>query len=137
MADDDFDDRYLARFAFKSLGVDHTLDFVVDGVELMSHLTSKVNSLGELPDLIVLDLNMPRKNGRETLKEIKSHPQLKHLDVIVFSTSEAENDRRDSINLGAKSYIVKPITLEQIVEVFKELSSQPSSKEESTVATPI
>jgi CheY-like chemotaxis protein len=137
MADDDADDRYLALFAFNSLKVDHRLDFVADGAELMTHLLSKVNSPSELPDLILLDLNMPRKNGREALIEIKSHPKLKDLDIIVYSTSHLEKDRQDCINLGAASYIVKPIGLEKLVEVFKKISNQLSAKEESTITKSI
>ena len=71
MTDDDSDDRLLALFAFKKLNAAHSIDFVVDGQELIDYLIARVDAKSELPDLILLDLNMPRKDGRVALKEIK------------------------------------------------------------------
>jgi CheY-like chemotaxis protein len=121
MTDDDSDDRMLAMLAFKSLNMAHSIDFVTNGVELLDYLHTRVSSKRELPDLILLDLNMPLKDGREALMEIKADKDLKHLDVIIFSTSSSENDKQSTLNMGAKSYIVKPPNQEDLIMIFKNL----------------
>src|ERR1043165_5380175 len=92
MADNDTDDRLLAALAFKNLNLAHSLDFVTNGQELLDHLNALVDSNRRLPNLILLDLNMPKMDGRDALREIKANPKLKHLDVIIFSTSESKAD---------------------------------------------
>jgi CheY-like chemotaxis protein len=121
MTDDDSDDRLLALLEFKKLNAAHSIDFVTDGVELIEYLNSRIKKNRELPDLILLDLNMPRKDGREALKEIKSNPKLKQLDIIIFSTSTSEQDKKYTLDLGAKSYIVKPTNQEQLTEIFRKI----------------
>jgi CheY-like chemotaxis protein len=78
-------------------------------------------NLAPRPGLILLDLNMPKKDGREALREIKADPQLKHIPVVVLTTSKAEEDIYRSYELGANSYITKPVTFASLVEVMKTL----------------
>ena len=129
MTDDDSDDRLLALLAFKKLNVAHSIDFVNNGQELIDYLLSRLDSKRELPDLILLDLNMPRKDGRQALKEIKAHPKLNQLDTIIFSTSPSERDMKDMLELGARKYIVKPTKSEDLIEIFRlicdELTARP------------
>jgi CheY-like chemotaxis protein len=121
MVDDDSDDRLLALVAFKELNMAHSIDFVLDGEELMDYLHSRVENNAELPDLVLLDLNMSRKDGRVALKEIKSDPRLKHLDIIIFSTSTSDKDKQYAMELGAKKYIVKPDEYNELLEVFSSI----------------
>lgn len=124
MTDDDSDDRMLALLAFKSLNLAHSIDFVTNGVELLDYLYARVSNKNELPDLILLDLNMPLKDGRDALKEIKANDNLKHLDVIIFSTSSSEYDKRTTLRLGARRYIVKPANQEDLITIFKDLCEE-------------
>lgn len=125
MADDDPDDRQLTREAFEECHLANDLRFVEDGVELMDYLCRRGKysdpSRSPYPGLLLLDLNMPRKDGREALKEIKSDPRLKNLRVIILTTSKAEEDVHRSYNLSATSYITKPVTLTALIEVIKTL----------------
>jgi two-component system, response regulator len=121
MTDDDSDDRLLALLAFKKLNAAHTMDFVTHGQELLDYLSSRVDSPRELPDLILLDLNMPRKDGREALKEIKAHPKLKQLDVIIFSTSFSEKDKKYALDLGARDFIVKPSNQDDLTDILRNI----------------
>lgn len=127
MADDDADDRLLTERALAQSRVVNNLRFVEDGEELMDYLRrcGKYAAPGAAPrpDLILLDLNMPRKDGREALKEIKQDPLLRCLPVIVLTTSKAEEDISRSYNLGANSYIAKPVTFERLVELMKTLGT--------------
>ncbi|WP_145034877.1 response regulator [Caulifigura coniformis] len=125
MADDDADDRLLTREAFDASQVANELKFVEDGVELMDYLYNrgKFSNREEYPrpGIILLDLNMPKKDGRESLAEIRKDPQFNSLRVIVLTTSKAEEDIYRSYNLGAASYITKPVTFESLVEVIRTL----------------
>lgn len=124
IADDDADDRALASIAFKELNTGHELDFVTDGQELMDYLIKRVNDKKPLPDLILLDLNMPRKDGRVALKEIKNHPMLRHLDVIIFSTSASEDDKKNTLANGARNYFVKPSDYSKLITVFRDICGE-------------
>ena len=123
MADDDPDDRLLVEDAFAEIRLDNPLDFVADGVELMDYLHRRgayTHLAGTpLPGLILLDLNMPRKNGREALHEIKQDEMLRKIPIVVLTTSRAEEDLLASYNLGANSFIVKPVTFDKLVEVIR------------------
>lgn len=125
MAEDDPDDQLLAREAFEEVYMMNPLEFVNDGEYLMdylhrrgdySHLKGK-----PYPGLILLDLNMPRKDGREALAEIKADKNLRKIPIIVLTTSKAEEDIIKSYDLGASSYIVKPVTLQNLMGVAKSL----------------
>ena len=125
MADDDEDDRLLTQDAFQEYRVGNDLRFVEDGEELMDYLHRKGKftdpKTSPRPGLILLDLNMPRKDGREALEEIKSDPDLRSIPVVVLTTSKAEEDIVRSYDLGVNSFITKPVTFEGLVEVVKTL----------------
>jgi CheY-like chemotaxis protein len=125
LADDDPDDRLLTRQALEENRLANDLRFVVDGEELTDYLwrrgkfSDPTNSPS--PGIILLDLNMPRKDGREALKEIKNDPVLKRIPVVVLTTSKAEEDIYRTYNLGVNSYITKPVSFDSLVEVMKTL----------------
>lgn len=125
MADDDEDDCMLAREALAESRLANALYLVRDGEELMDYLNQRGKytdlNLAPRPGLILLDLNMPKKDGREALREIKADPQLKHIPVVVLTTSKAEEDIYRSYELGANSYITKPVTFASLVEVMRTI----------------
>jgi len=125
MADDDPDDRLLIKEAFQESLITNRIFFVEDGVELMDYLRRKEKykdpNDAPMPDLILLDLNMPRKDGREALAEIKTDPHLRYIPVVVLTTSKAEEDIMRSYDIGAAGYITKPVTFDGLVEAIKGL----------------
>lgn len=124
MAEDDPDDRLLTQQAMQEGHLLNRLDCVQDGVELMEYLRHEgrhADRYSGSPGIILLDLNMPRMDGREALKEIKSDPSLRHIPVIVLTTSQAEEDIFRSYDMGASSFITKPVTFEGLVEVMKTM----------------
>ena len=125
LADDDPDDRQLTEDAFTENRLANQLHCVEDGEELMDYLNrrGKYESLRNepLPGLILLDLNMPRKDGREALKEIKASPNLRRIPIVVLTTSKAEEDIVRSYDLGVNSYVTKPVTFKSLVELVKVL----------------
>ena len=125
LADDDPDDRQLTRDAFSENRLHNSLDCVEDGEELLDYLhrRGKFGDLKDknLPGLILLDLNMPRKDGREALKEIKAHPEFRRIPIVVLTTSKAEEDILRTYDLGVNSYITKPVTFKSLVEIVKVL----------------
>ena len=125
MADDDPDDQLLTKDAFEECKLANDLRFVNDGEELMDYLCRKGDFKNPedspRPGLILLDLNMPRKDGREALGEIKSDPDLRRIPIVVLTTSKAEEDILKSYDLGVNSFIVKPVSFEKLVEVVKAL----------------
>ena len=127
MADDDQDDCLLVSKAFEASRLCNDLRFVKDGEELMDYLHQRGNytdpALAPRPGLILLDLNMPRKDGREALREIKSDPDLRAIPIVVLTTSKEEEDVLRSYDLGANSYITKPVTFQGLVDVIKSLGS--------------
>lgn len=127
MADDDDDDRFLAKEALREARLANDLQFVEDGEELLDYLYHRGRYSDEKdaprPGLILLDLNMPRKDGREALREIKSDPGLKQIPVVVLTTSKAEEDICRSYDLGVNSFITKPVTFEGLVQVMKTLAA--------------
>jgi len=125
MAEDDPDDQLLVREAFHESRLANDLVFVQDGVELINYLRKQgryANLSGlPTPDLILLDLNMPRKDGREALEEIKADPDLRRIPVVVLATSADEEDILRSYDIGASGYITKPVTFDSLVETVKVL----------------
>ncbi|WP_299078423.1 response regulator [uncultured Paraglaciecola sp.] len=125
MADDDEDDRLLTKDALKESRVRNSLYCVEDGVELLQYLRREGKfsdkSLSPKPSLILLDLNMPRKDGREALQEIKADPNLKNIPVVILTTSVQEEDKIKGYNLGAASYIAKPVNFDGLVKLMKAL----------------
>ena len=125
MADDDADDRRLTQEAFEEARLINDLRFVENGEQLLDYLRRKgpYASPAEAPrpGLILLDLNMPRKDGRTVLKELKSDPELRQIPVVVLTTSKADEDIYKSYDLGVNSYIVKPVTFEALVDILQTL----------------
>jgi CheY-like chemotaxis protein len=125
LADDDADDRMMASDALEESRLANDLRCVEDGEELMDYLhrRGKYASPNDAPrpGLILLDLNMPRKDGREALKEIKAEPELRSIPVIVLTTSKAEEDIYRTYDLGVNSFITKPVNFESLVAVMKAL----------------
>jgi two-component system response regulator len=125
MADDDPDDRQLTKEAFEESRLANDLHFVEDGEELLDYLYRRGKyvdpTLSPRPSIILLDLNMPRKDGWEVLKEIKAEPRFRLIRIIVLTTSRAEEDVVRSYDLSATSYIAKPVTFEGLLEVVRAL----------------
>lgn len=125
VADDDPDDRMFMRDALEESRLANDLEFVTDGEELMDYLYRRGNysnlTSDSRPGLILLDLNMPRKDGREALKEIKADPELRQIPVVVLTTSKAEEDIFRTYDLGVSSFITKPVSFEGLVEVMQAL----------------
>jgi CheY-like chemotaxis protein len=123
MADDDADDRLLTQDAMTDARVINDLHFVTNGEELMDYLYRRGRyadmATSPRPGLILLDLNMPKKDGREALQEIKADPNLRRIPVVILTTSKAEEDIYRSYDLGANSFITKPVTFESLVELMR------------------
>ena len=125
MADDDADDRQMTKEAFEENHLINDLRFVSDGVELIDYLKRRGKYVdpesSPTPGLILLDLNMPKMDGREALKEIKADPALRSIRIVVLTTSKDEEDILRSYDLSATSYITKPVTFEALVDIVKTL----------------
>ena len=123
MADDDDDDYLLTKKALSESHLLNTLVRVQDGEELMDYLHERGDYAGGVtrPGVILLDLNMPRMDGREALREIKSHDNLRSIPVVVFTTSKAEEDVFRSYQLGVNSFITKPVTFDNLAAVMRKL----------------
>ena len=125
LADDDEEDRMLAADAMRESRVANDLRFVEDGEELLDYLYKRGSYAGAdaapTPGLILLDLNMPRKDGREALREIKADPDLRRIPVVVLTTSKAEDDIYRTYDLGANSFITKPVSFEGLVNVMRDI----------------
>jgi len=125
LADDDEEDRMLAADALEESRVVNDLRFVEDGDELLDYLYRRGRysepDAAPLPGLILLDLNMPRKDGREALREIKADPDLRRIPIIVLTTSKAEEDIYRTYDLGANSFITKPVSFDGLVAVMRDI----------------
>ena len=114
VAEDDSDDRFLLQTAFKEKGYDDKLEFVENGVELiefLSNIKDNKTTHSSFPYFILLDLNMPKKDGREALKEIKQHPDFKKIPIIVFTTTKNESEIKRCYELGV------PVTCKYGIDV--------------------
>jgi CheY-like chemotaxis protein len=123
VADDDADDRMMIKDAFDESKLSNPVDFVEDGVQLLEYLRREgpyQNLAGKpYPGFILLDLNMPRKDGRTVLKEIKSDPVLHRIPIIILTTSKAEEDIIKTYNLGVNSFICKPVSFDKLVDIVR------------------
>ncbi|MDA8909233.1 MAG: response regulator [Verrucomicrobiales bacterium] len=121
MADDDPDDREFVREAFEQCGFEGEFRYVEDGAELLDYLLLQGEFSGgsecPAPDLILLDLNMPRVNGHEALTLIKSNSKLRRIPIVALSTSESADDIEKTYDLGVNSFITKPSSFDQLVEL--------------------
>lgn len=120
-ADDDPEDRMLVKEAWTESRLANPLHFVEDGEELLDYLHRRGKYIGladmRLPGMILLDLNMPRMDGREALQHIKSDPRLRLIPIVVLTTSKAEEDIFRAYDLGVNSFIVKPVTFQSLVDL--------------------
>lgn len=127
VAEDDEDDRLLMQEALEENRLANDLYFVGDGEELMDYLLHQGKycdpQSAPRPNLILLDLNMPRKDGREALKEIKSNPNLRQIPIVVLTTSKAEEDILQTYDLGVSSFIAKPVVFESMVKIMRTLGT--------------
>lgn len=125
MADDDADDRAIARDALMESGVSHRLHFVEDGEQLLAYLRHQAPwpQDSPRPEVILLDLNMPRMNGHEVLAALKADPLLRQIPVVIVSTSGTKEDIFSSYDLGANSFVMKPETFEELVATFRTLGA--------------
>ncbi len=125
IAEDDDDDRLMIREAFQENKLANDLHFVEDGIQLLEYLRNQGEYLDPVkfpqPDLILLDLNMPRKDGREALEEIKADSKLRFIPVVVLTTSKAEEDILKSYDTGASGFITKPVKFSALVQVVHTL----------------
>ena len=125
LADDDVDDRMMAREALDESRLANDLRCVEDGEELMDYLSRRGKyadpASSPTPGLILLDLNMPKKDGREALQEIKADPELRRIPVVILTTSKAEEDIYRTYDLGVNSFITKPVVFESLVELMRTL----------------
>lgn len=125
IADDDAEDRMLAEDALKGSRLVNDIRFVEDGEELLDYLHRRGKysdpDNSPRPGLILLDLNMPRMDGREALEHIKRDPELRRIPVVVLTTSKAEEDIYRTYDLGVNSFIIKPVTFESLVNIMRVL----------------
>ena len=121
IVDDDSDDREIIRDAFMSSKTDNKeYVFIENGDRLLDYLQG--SEINDLPSLIMLDLNMPGKDGREALKEIKKEEHFKNIPIVVFTTSASQRDRDTSYSLGANCFVTKPDTFNKLVELTDSIS---------------
>lgn len=122
LVEDNPGDVRLTKEALKEAKVRNNLHIVEDGVAAMAFLHQQDTYIdAPRPDLVLLDLNLPRKDGREVLKEIKEDPELKRIPVVVMTTSQAEEDILRSYNLHANCYVTKPVDLDQFINIVKSI----------------
>lgn len=118
LADDDEDDRLFFKDAFEEIKIQTNLEFVHDGMQLMDFLS---NPESQLPDILFLDLNMPKKTGKECLAEIKKTEHLKDIIIAIYSTSSSEEDIEDTFIQGANIYIKKPSDFNTLKKIVNEV----------------
>ncbi|HEY2952920.1 MAG TPA: response regulator [Verrucomicrobiae bacterium] len=122
LVEDSPGDARLAKEALKEAKVHNNLTVAKDGEEALEFLHRRGRHVAApRPDLILLDLNLPRKDGREVLAEIKAHDSIKRIPVVVLTTSEAEEDVLKAYNLNANCYVTKPVDLDQFIKVVKSI----------------
>lgn len=119
VADDDWEDRFLISDSFKEIGHPDIISIVDDGEKVIEYL-EKIQDKNQYPSLIVLDLNMPRLNGTETLRVIKNNLNYRNIRVIIYSTSVNDNEKRECLKIGAMSYITKPAKYSDSINIAKE-----------------
>lgn len=124
IAEDDPDHRMFIEEALEEEALADEVQFVTDGQELLDCLCGEGKYSGQPcmdPTLILLDLNMPKKDGREALREIKQDARFKHIPVVIFTASKADEDILESYNYGASGYVSKPVTYKGLLEVMQKL----------------
>ncbi len=114
LIDDDQDDQFVFKDALRTVDAKIIIETAIDGIDALE----KLSTSQKLPDLIFVDLNMPRMNGKKFLKEAKSRKQLKEIPVFIYSTSSSPEDRRETSELGAHSFIVKPNNYDELCSIL-------------------
>jgi CheY-like chemotaxis protein len=122
IAEDDADDRLLLQTAFAEIGYSGKLAFVANGEELSDFLNAAQNDAA-IPGVIILDLNMPRKSGREILKEIRGNQKFQQVHIAIFSTTKNEAEVQECFTLGADNYFVKPINYNALLQFVRDIYS--------------
>ncbi|RAU82753.1 response regulator [Pontibacter arcticus] len=126
IADDDAEDRMLVKDALEECHLSNKMHFVENGEELLDYLHNRGKYTDKIahpaPGIILLDLNMPKKDGREALKEIKADEKLRIIPIVVLTTSKAEEDIMRTYNLGVSSFVTKPVTFAALVDTMATLS---------------
>jgi CheY-like chemotaxis protein len=122
IVDDDVEDHMMLDEYFKDVGISDKVTFLKNGQMALQYLEA-IEDVSELPKLLVLDLNMPIITGSQVLLQIKQTPRLKNIPVIIFSTSENENEKRKCLSFGALEYLVKPITWEEGARIARRFAS--------------
>lgn len=123
IGEDDADDRFLLQAAFEENGFTDRLQFVENGVELLQFLKEQAVGGAAFPRFVLLDLNMPKKDGREVLRELKGDQAFRNIPVIIFSTTNNEQEMRRCYELGANSYITKPNSFDSLLRTVSALRS--------------
>jgi two-component system response regulator len=124
IAEDDADDRFLLQTAFEEKGYHDKLEFVENGIELIAYLDERQQANGrQYPKFILLDLNMPKKDGREVLKELKEHEVYRKIPIVIFTTTRNENEIRRCYEMGANTYIVKPASFNDLLNTIEQIRS--------------
>lgn len=124
IAEDDADDRFLMQKALEEVGKDIRVEYVENGVELVEKLNGiRSAQTFQYPGFILLDLNMPKMDGREVLKNIKSNPDFKKIPVVIFSTTKNQLEVQRCYDLGANTYIVKPVNFDSLVQAIDNIHS--------------
>jgi DNA-binding response OmpR family regulator len=121
IAEDDPDDRNFISFAFQENNLDGNFHFVVDGEEAINYLSSLETSGKPSPQIIILDLNMPKKNGKEVLQWLKAHPLYCRIPVVILTTSSNEDEVNLLYSMGAATYFIKPFSVPELSEIIKKL----------------
>jgi CheY-like chemotaxis protein len=123
VAEDDADDRYLMKTALQETGITGNVEYVENGIEVINYLQaiSRESPEPDFPQLILLDLNMPKMDGREVLKAMKSSDDYRKIPVIVFSTTNNQLEVKRCYDLGANTYIVKPVSYDTLVATIREI----------------
>ncbi len=126
LAEDDPDDQLMVTEAFEENRLHNHIHIVENGIELLDFLRNEGKyqdpSLAPRPGLILLDLNMPRMDGRTALEEIKKDPKLRSIPIVILTTSKAEEDILKTYDLGANSFITKPVTFDELVRIVKSIT---------------
>ena len=125
VAEDDIDDKFMLQTIFEDSGKSDLLEFVENGLELINYLDhiNKNEDTLFYPHFILLDLNMPKMDGRQALKELKNHSAYKKIPVIIFSTTKNETEINRCYELGANSYIVKPYNYKDLTQIMDTVNS--------------
>jgi CheY-like chemotaxis protein len=118
LADDDREDRFIMADAFNEVGLAKAIHFVENGEKVLSYLDDIIDD--QLPSLIILDLNMPRMNGTQTLKSLKDNLRYCDIPVIIFSTSVNTIEMQECMEIGATSYITKPVTFKECLDAARK-----------------